>query len=75
MNRMDALAPGILGLRQHMQARREARFSRLTLERELSSYRSASDLDEWDAILSRYSDDEVAEIREILNRNRTRAVA
>ena len=65
--------PGSLACKQHMQARREARFARLTLERELASYRSPGDLDEWDSILSRYGDDESAEIREILNRNRTRA--
>ena len=75
MNRLDALAPGLLGLRQHLQDRRETRFARLTLERELATYRSAGDLEEWDAILSRYDDNESSEIREILNRNRTRAVA
>lgn len=70
---MDALAPSLLGLRQHMQDRLRARHARLTLEQELATYRSPGDIDEWDAILSRYDDNEATEIREILNRNRHRA--
>jgi hypothetical protein len=70
---MDTLAPSLLGLRHHMQTRRDARVARLTLERELASYRTPSELNEWDSILARYDDNDAAEIREILNRNRTRA--
>jgi hypothetical protein len=46
--------------------RRAARAARSSLERDLASYTSPGDLDELDAILDRYSDEETADIRRIL---------
>ena len=42
-----------------------------TLERELSSYNSDSDLNDLHAILDRYTDRETADIRRILARQRS----
>jgi hypothetical protein len=43
--------------------RRAARAARNSLERDLASYTSSGDLNELDAILDRYSDEETADIR------------
>jgi hypothetical protein len=45
---------------------REARATRKALQQELSSYTSASELNDLEAILDRYSDEETADIRRLL---------
>jgi hypothetical protein len=47
---------------------RNARTARMALERDLAHYRTPAEVHELDAILSRYDDDEVAEIRRIVDR-------
>ena len=46
--------------------RRAARAARTSLERDLASYTSPGDLNDLDAILDRYSDEDTADIRRIL---------
>ena len=46
--------------------REEARAARTALERDLAAYTSPRDLDDLDAILARYSEEETADIRRIL---------
>jgi len=58
---------------QHLQARREARAARKQLERELAGYTSPSDLADLYAVLDRGTDLETAQVREVLNRVRSRA--
>ncbi len=53
-------------LRDELRDGREARAARRTLAGDLASYTSASDLNDLDAILDRYSDEETADIRRIL---------
>ena len=50
-----------------LKARRAAREEHKQLVRELSSYTSAADLDDLNAILARYHDDQVEPIRRILD--------
>jgi hypothetical protein len=45
---------------------RAARAARTALERDLAAYTSPRDLDDLDAILGRYSEEETADIRRIL---------
>jgi hypothetical protein len=61
-------APLWTALRGQLRHTREARATRRTLERELATYTSQSDLDDLHAILDRYSDKETAKIRRILAR-------
>ena len=53
-------------LRSQLRATRDALTARQTLERELASYTSESDLDDLYAMLDRYSDRDTAQIRRIL---------
>jgi hypothetical protein len=48
------------------ESRRAARSARKSLERDLASYTSVRDLNDLEAILDRYSDEETAAIRRIL---------
>jgi hypothetical protein len=57
------------------QDRRAARAARASLERDLASYTSPGDLNDLDAILDRYSDEETAEIRRILAARRAALVS
>jgi hypothetical protein len=50
--------------------RRAARGARHSLERDLASYTSPGDLNELDAILDRYSDEETADIRRVIGARR-----
>lgn len=50
--------------------RRAERAARTSLERDLAGYTSAADLNDLDAILDRYGDEETAEIRGILSARR-----
>jgi hypothetical protein len=53
-------------IREEVRSARAARASRKSLERELAGYTSASDLNDLDAIIGRYSEDETADIRRFL---------
>jgi hypothetical protein len=53
-------------LRDRLRSTREARAERTRLQNELASYTSPQDLNDLDAILDRYSDEETAGIRRIL---------
>jgi hypothetical protein len=50
--------------------RRAARAARTPLEHDLASYTSPGDLNDLDAILDRYSDEETTDIRRILTARR-----
>jgi hypothetical protein len=67
-------SPSWARIRGDFRAERAARAARRDLERDLASYTSPAELTELDAILGRHDDDEVADIRRILNRRR-RALA
>jgi hypothetical protein len=56
-------------LRGQVRHTRDAHAARKSLERELASYTSQSDLNDLHAILDRYSDQETAGIRRILARH------
>jgi hypothetical protein len=59
-------------IRERLRSTREARAARAKLADELASYTSAADLNDLDAILDRYSDQETVEIRRILTAQRRR---
>jgi hypothetical protein len=61
-------SPGPLwtSIRDDFRRARAARAARMSLERELASYTSPSDLNDLEAILARHSEDETADIRRIL---------
>jgi hypothetical protein len=56
-------------VRAEFRARRAARLARQQLFRELSTYTRPSEIDDLSAILDRYDDAEVADIRRILHRS------
>ncbi len=60
--------PGTLmtAIRDEVREAREARAARKALERDLACYTSPRDLNDLDAMLERYSDEETADIRRIL---------
>jgi hypothetical protein len=58
-------------IRHHFRAARAARAQRRTLERDLASYTSPSDLNDLAAMLDRHTDEETAHIRGILAERRT----
>ena len=62
----------LTSIRARLHSTREARAARVTLEHELASYTSPQDLNDLDAILDRYSDQETAHIRRILAAQRGR---
>jgi hypothetical protein len=62
----------ITAIRSRIRESRDAHAARASLERELSGYNSASDLDDLYAILDRYSDRETVQIRRILATQRIR---
>jgi hypothetical protein len=53
-----------------LRTRRASRASRKTLERELASYTTPAEQNEFDAILERADPDAAAEIRRIIHRSR-----
>ena len=53
-------------IREEVRGRWAARAARKSLERELASYTSPSDLNDLDAILDRHSEEETADIRRFL---------
>jgi hypothetical protein len=58
-------------VRTQLRESRHAHATRASLERELASYNSPSDLDDLHAILDRYNDRETKEIRRILAHQRS----
>ena len=56
----------LTAIRDDIRDSRDARAARKSLAGELATYTSASDLNDLDAILDRYSDEETADIRRIL---------
>ena len=56
----------LTAVRKQIRESREERAARAALARELASYSSAADLNDLDAILDQYSDQETAQIRRIL---------
>ena len=58
-------------VRAQLRESRDAHAARASLERDLASYNSASDLDDLHAILDRYNDRETVQIRRILAAQRT----
>ena len=56
----------LTAIRDDIRDSRDARAARKSLAGELAAYTSPSDLDDLDAILDRYSDEETADIRRIL---------
>ncbi len=61
-------APLWSALRAQIQNTREAHDTRKTLEREIATYTTQSDLADLHAILDRYPDEKTADIRRILAR-------
>ncbi len=61
-------SPGPLwtSIRDELRRARVSRAARLSLEHELASYTSPSDLNDLEAILARHTEDETADIRRIL---------
>jgi len=70
MEHRNSLSPLWTAARDELRARRAARASRKTLERELASFTTPAEQNELDAVLARYPADQVAEIRQIVNRLR-----
>ena len=64
------LSPTWNTIKDQMRDLREERATRKTLERELAAYTSADDLNDLDAILDRYSDEETEAIRHLLSGRR-----
>ena len=56
----------LTAIRDDIRDSRDARAARKSLAGELATYTSPSDLNDLDAILNRYSDEETADIRRIL---------
>ena len=53
-------------IRHDLRGSRDARAARRALQHELASYTTPSELNDLEAILDRYSDDETADIRRFL---------
>jgi hypothetical protein len=70
MERTQSQTPLWAVVRDELRARGAERAARRTLERELSAYSTPAELNEIEAIFARYDGDEVAELREIVNRRR-----
>jgi hypothetical protein len=60
------ISPPLAGIRALVRDIRESYTAQKSLERELETYTSQSDLNDFGAILDRYSDDDTARIRHIL---------
>jgi hypothetical protein len=70
MEHRNPSSPLWAAARDELRTRRAARASRKTLGRELASYTSPAERNELDAILDRFPADEVAKIRQMVNRRR-----
>jgi len=69
MEHRTLLSPRWAAARDDLSARRAARASRRTLERELASFSTPDDQSELDAILDRAAPEAADEIRHILDRS------
>jgi len=67
------ISPRLAAIRDELRIARAARAERKSLERDLSTYTSVSDLNDLGAILDRHSDEDTAEIRHILAARRPAA--
>jgi hypothetical protein len=68
--RSHALPALLATVRDELRNQRARRAARRRLEADLATYTSASDLDELDAVLDRYDESQVADIRTIIHRQR-----
>ena len=59
-----------MNVRAELRARQSARAARKALERDLATYRTPAELDELHAILDRYAEEEVADLRQFVSRRR-----
>jgi hypothetical protein len=66
-----SLRPLWAEIRSEWRGNREARAQHKALRAELASYTSASDLNDMEAILDRYEDDDTRDIRSILATQRS----
>jgi hypothetical protein len=57
-------------VRDELRSQRARRAAHRQLARELASYTTPAELDELDAVLDRYDEDQVADIRRILHQRR-----
>jgi hypothetical protein len=64
--RTAATVRRLAAIRQEVRGDREARAARKSLQHELSSYTTASELNDLEAILDRYDDEDTADIRRFL---------
>ena len=67
----EARSPLWASIRDELRDARAARAARKSLERELASYTSPRDLNDLEAILERYNEDETADIRRVLAARRS----
>jgi hypothetical protein len=67
----EARRPLWASIRDELRDARAARAARKSLERELAGYTSPRDLNDLEAILDRYDEDETADIRSILAARRS----
>jgi hypothetical protein len=65
-----SLGPLLAEIRAELRGMRAARAARKTLRRELAGATTPADFLELDAILERYSEEQTADIRSILNQRR-----
>ena len=61
-----SLGRRLTAIRDDLRGNRDARVARRALQQELASYTTESELNDLDAILDRYSDEETADIRRFL---------
>ena len=66
----NLLSPTWTTIREQLRDLREAHATRKSLERQLAPYTSENDLNDFGAILDRYSDADTADIRRILTGRR-----
>jgi hypothetical protein len=67
----EARSPLWTSIRDELRDARAARAARRSLERELAGYTSPRDLDDFEATLGRYDEDETADIRSVLAARRS----
>jgi hypothetical protein len=65
-NKTHPIGRRLKAIRHDVRDHRDARVARRTLQHELSSYTTPSDLNDLEAILDRYDDEDTADIRRIL---------
>jgi hypothetical protein len=68
-----SLGRRLTAIRDEVRETRANRAARKTLQQELAAYTSPSDLNDFEAILDRYSDEETRDIRRIMAARRSAA--